>query len=307
MDSKTSQKQDMSEHYSSAAQHYDTSHTNPSLVPNLVRGFLAPNLQLDQIHVLDIGSGTGSISKRLKDDGVGRVTLMEPCAEMLNISRQKFQNCLDQCEFRQEALPELNFPTKEFHVVLLNEVVHFCSSKTRIDEYNQNEVVRLPVGEAVSMYYSDILKSLKNVFQVLKSGGLVILSSILPHQIRYCRWYANYLPIDMAWCYPRQPDRSELEFMLKLAGFQNGKVCVDVNLDSALTDDNKVLANPKVIEEESWRVADSTFSLLSAQELTDFFSRVRDAHQTGELEKTLQKNMYNQQTLGTSTYIIARK
>lgn len=83
------------------------------------------HIELQDIHVLDAGCGTGHYTKALIDLGVGKFTLLDASPDMMDIAKEKLKNAIDNKiveEVIQAQLPALPFESEKFDAVMFNEV-----------------------------------------------------------------------------------------------------------------------------------------------------------------------------------------
>lgn len=97
--------------------------------------------------ILDVGCGNGRLYQSLQDLGVEYVGI-DNCKELIFEARKKYKKA----EFKIMDLLKLFFPKEKFDVVFLIAVFHHIPS----DKLRQ--------------------KALKNIFEVLKKGGILILT-----------------------------------------------------------------------------------------------------------------------------------
>ena len=75
--------------------------------------------------MLDAGCGTGNYSKALIEYGLGKLTLLDGSAGMLNVSRNKLQDAIDKKivdKVIEAKLPRLPFDDGMFDVVFFCQV-----------------------------------------------------------------------------------------------------------------------------------------------------------------------------------------
>ena len=84
---------------------------------------------------MDAGCGTGQYTKALLDFGVGKFTLLDASAAMLDVAKQKLSEFISNgaiADIVQATLPALPFSGGTFDAVMFNTVIRdiFTDSKT---------------------------------------------------------------------------------------------------------------------------------------------------------------------------------
>ena len=80
---------------------------------------------LQELHLLDAGCGTGNFTKALIDYGVGKVTLLDASAGMLNKAKDKLKDAMDKKiidRVVEAKMPPLPFEDGSFDAILFSLV-----------------------------------------------------------------------------------------------------------------------------------------------------------------------------------------
>ena len=81
--------------------------------------------ELQNLHVLDAGCGTGNYGKALVGYGVGKLTLLDASPGMLNVTRNKLRDAMEKRivdKVVEAKLPKLPFADGVFDVVTFCQV-----------------------------------------------------------------------------------------------------------------------------------------------------------------------------------------
>lgn len=138
----------VSDHFSQRSKCYDTAGTwvKDKDVLQHIGNFLPTNFV--EVAVLDLGSGTGAVSNYLIEQcGVHHVIAVDNCVEMLSRNKSHKATCVIS---NVEKLPFLD---ESFDCVVSRQCLH---------------------------YVEEVDKALKEVYRVLKPGGVFVLAQIVP-------------------------------------------------------------------------------------------------------------------------------
>ena len=276
-----------------------------TLHTSIIRGWLGKPLQ--QLSVLDAGSGTGKVSLMLLEAGVNSMSLLEPAPSMMKIAREKLAQYIAEKKVKNmisDALPDIDLADDTFDVVMMNGVIHLVDQHDECSYSNVEDVEQHRSLGNTFECYPKLLKAFQETYRVLKPGGIIIIYAALPHQMRYCRWYAHFLPPRVASDYPRVLSREQTTSLLEGAGFSDMTSLVDFDAQHI---DNQKLNGTNEIEQEKMRAADSSFLRLSDEELQEVIDRVREAEVSGRLEAIMKQATMNRQQMGQETIFVARK
>jgi len=179
------------EEYSRLARRYDTrwAFYHSATVRETLR-----RVEVREGHrVLDVGCGTGNLMLALSE-AVSRIELagIDPCAEMLELARQKLPRSI---ELRESGAEHLPFPSESFDVVVSTSALHD---------------------------FRDPLRVLSEIKRVLKPNGELVITDWC-HDYLTCRVYDFFLKwINRA--HYRTYRAAACQEMLQASGFQRVEV-----------------------------------------------------------------------------------
>ncbi len=116
--------------------------------------------------VLDVGCGTGALTKVLYDKGL-KVTGVDPASGMLKQANNRLKN--DDIEFIQiEAGEQLPFPDNTFDIVISSYVAHGLKSKERMKLYK--EMKRVSKRYVILHDYNETRGLITTIVEFLEGG-----------------------------------------------------------------------------------------------------------------------------------------
>ncbi|XP_053407329.1 ubiquinone biosynthesis O-methyltransferase-like [Mercenaria mercenaria] len=224
---------------------------------------------MKDIHVLDVGCGTGNYAKDLIEYGVGHVSLLDASASMLEKAKDKLSGAAvakKVVDIVEETIPPLPFPDKTFDAVMFNLVLN------HLDDENDEE-------------FPTCIEALKEAKRVLGPEGLIIISTVLPSTVQHAVWYTQ-LNMSMTERYvKRLPSIEQFEYMFKAADVS----CIQkMNiLGSDLQKKYYYLEGPL---DSSWR-ADHLYWLSSTEsELNAVKQKIEELKCMGEYEEWVKRH-----------------
>ncbi len=109
--------------------------------------------------VLDIGCGTANFTIRLVDI-CKKIVAMDFSEYVINSNRERYKNFKDKIEFNWGRLPELEYESDQFNIILALEVLYYLE---------QNEQV----------------KAIREIYRCLKNGGHLVISTVVDKKLRH--------------------------------------------------------------------------------------------------------------------------
>ncbi|XP_014671774.1 PREDICTED: uncharacterized protein LOC106812413 [Priapulus caudatus] len=259
---------------------------------------------LKDVHIADIGCGTGNYSKYFLDNGVGKVSMFDGSEGMLSYAKTKVadyvaEGRVSHCETLQ--LPNPLPDGQQYDVICMNFVLHHLGS---------------PDDDASTRTFPKATAALRNIYASLKSGGHFILLTCLKPQLKTSMWYHGLIDdLDSIFEAPIMDlaygDYSTLEKTLKGIGFDKMEATVPLhetlmkpvhyyNIDAVF--------DPKFLQ------ADSTFTLLrnrsknsGSNETDALHQRLRKLKESNKAEAFMERQEELRRTYGCATVITARK
>jgi SAM-dependent methyltransferase len=265
------------EDYNHTSQAYDASRVPVGVTHALqTLGRAGP---LNTLQILDTGCGTGQFITVLR--GVGaKVTGVDLNEGMLAVAQRKFAGDAD-VHLHQARIQNLPFDRASFDGVVINQVLH-----------------HLPDPDW--SLHREVLAELR---RVLRPGGSLVINTCSQPQLREGFWYFALMPerplADMCARYCTVPKLWEL---LREVGFD------DVARHAVV---DEPIFGARLLESEgpldpAWRNGDSSWALLSPDELERSLQSTRKMKQAGTLDSFMRKNDLARQRLGQVTLVTAR-
>ncbi|XP_060556329.1 malonyl-[acyl-carrier protein] O-methyltransferase-like isoform X2 [Ruditapes philippinarum] len=239
---------------------------------------------LKDIHVLDAGCGTGNYAKALIEYGVGHVTLLDASPGMLEKAKVKLADSIESGRVKEvveATMPPIPFPDDSFDAVMFNLVLHHLDTTG-------------------SGSFSAATQSLKESVRVLRPGGIVILSTVLPSVISHAVWYAQ-INLALTERFNKiMPTMEQFDDM-----FESSHLSCKQKLNILGADLVKDYYNFEGPLDQAWRDAVSYWNFATPDELNDVKRKVRDLKQSGELEQWC-KQHDNVTTSGFLTFLFCQ-
>ncbi len=247
--------------YAHRAADYD--HTRWAAGLEVILGCLACGFEdLSRITLLDAGCGTGNYARALCGR-VGRIEALEIEPAMLARARGKLaeDERNGRVRFHRGSVLDMPLPDRSVDAVMANQMLHHLP----------------PPGENALPFYRRVFAEFH---RVLRSGGMLVVNSCLPHQLERGYWYSALIPQAVERLKRSFPPLTQLREVLAELGFRWGGVFVP--LDLVLM--GEAYFDPRGPLDPAWRAGDSTFALVDEEELRAMESRLRDLDRAGRLE-----------------------
>ena len=249
---------------------------------------------LFQLHVLDVGGGTGNYTKQLLDKGVGKVTMIDGNQGMLDTAKTKLQHYVSDGKLtvQQAILPEIPFPDNQFDAVMINQVFHHLDDPTQQGE-NKDQ-----------LQYPNVAATVSEIGRVLKPGGIFLTNTCSHIQIQKGFWYNYLLRSASVKAYARKypiidqlVQYIEISNMVLTSTFLSCDPCMNwdeyTNLEGMLS--------------EQWRGGDSVLGWVGEDEVQEAIMKVEDLKKEGKLREFFESKDLQRKQLGQSSFLVAKK
>ncbi|XP_052784473.1 demethylmenaquinone methyltransferase-like isoform X2 [Mya arenaria] len=242
--------------------------------------------RLQDLHILDIGCGTGQYAKEMLDLGVGRISLIDASPDMLNAAKYKLANEIEQgrvqCLETIKA-PPLPFNSDCFDVILLTAVLPHLDC-------------------AGDKTYQNAVKMLEEANRVLtKNGTIVITTSFFSTFSRY--WFCKVCPELCQRLCEYFPSASDFEIMFTRA---NLKCVQKFTVIGAGFMSYEGMVNSEGYVDQAWINSACCFDLATEEELTAIQDKVHTLYQNGKWKEWLAENDSTNE-LGIATFFVCQR
>ena len=272
------------ENYQHVSRFYDNTRTAVGV--DIIRNQLQNSeLPINKQLLVDAGCGTGQYSAALVKN-VRKIEAIDLNAGTLKIAKDKMKleekNGL--INFYISSIDSLPLDDNTADAVMINQVLHHLPDNSTSGWANHEKVFR-------------------EFWRVLKSGGMLIINSCSPEQIKCGFWFYNLIPEALQKMTLKVIHLSDLNNLLKNCGFSN--TVQEVNMDLVLQSDAYFYADG--IFNADWRSGDSIWSLVPEEILSKVLKKAFKMHKEGKLEAYLEHHDQNRKTTGQFTFSISRK
>ncbi|XP_063405627.1 demethylmenaquinone methyltransferase-like [Mytilus trossulus] len=270
--------------YESASENYD--HGRRAAGADVIVGMMQVHLKKDikDIDVLDAGCGTGNYSAAILKHGVRKLSMMDASKGMLTKANEKLvaMGLSSYVDVKQALLPNLPYADNTFDVVMMNQVLH--------------HIEKNPDGEN----YPSIIDTFEEVNRVLKSSGLLVITTMVKEQLPGV-WYYCFNKEFLRRYSLKFPSVKAFKTMLLKSNFDV------VNSLSVLGHD--IVPNYTNLEgplNKSDRDSESYWDVASKQELLETLNTVHCMKEMGTLQRFYEEHDKTDEQ-GYFAIIIARK
>ena len=278
------QKQNTSEYenYSKTSKTYDQ-YRNPIGLPFFRKAFSdvakCMNKSIKDLHLLDIGCGTGMYLKSFQKE-INNITGLEFNKSMLNKAKSNLSNV----DILEGTILNIPFADASFDVITTTQVLH-----------------HIETGEDNN--FSNILLASKEIFRCLRPGGCWVVQTQTPLQHINGFWWSPIIPNAAYKLSKRFPTKEKFKLICKNVGFKK--------FESDIPSETLVKINKYLDIEgpfnENFRNSDSTWSLAEEDELNNGLIMFRSIINTGLIKQWLQKREELRTKYGqTITFIVTK-
>lgn len=162
--------------YETVSQTYDNLRfaTGVEVIASISCGLL--NKKPEEVVLLEAGCGTGNYSLGLLENGIGSVTMIDGSKGMLQKAEEKVRKFGKKVkELKQHVLPTLPFEDNSYDVITLIEVAHHLDSYHLEDAALSRDLTKEGKSRDRLSRYPNLSQLLKEVFRVLKPGGVFVI------------------------------------------------------------------------------------------------------------------------------------
>ena len=272
------------ENYNHTSQVYDKTRSAGGV--EIIRSALAESiLPLEKQILVDAGCGTGLFATAMVNH-VQRVEAVDLNSGMLAKAQEKMlsEEKSGRINFHQSSIDALPLPDESVDAVMTNQVLH-----------------HLPDDESSS--WPKHCKVFQGFSRVLKPGGSLIINSSSHQQLEHGFWYFRFIPKALRAVKEKHVDLDMLSELLQRNGFTN----IHHKVPLKLVLQGEALFNAEGPLDPDWRSGDSTWSLVSDEDLPGVLKHIKSLRDSGKLEAFMQQHDKPRAAIGQITFTIARK
>lgn len=274
------------EDYNSTSGNYDDTRV-PVGLPIILDLLASTPTPLKEQSILDAGCGTGTCLAELQGK-LGKLHGRELSEGMQTVAKERFADDPD-IQIDQGSITELPYADESFDGIVCNQVLHHL-------DHGEGEGASADDFPNVECFF-------REAFRVLRPGGIVVINTSSHPQHRDGFWWAALIPAAIERMLRRFPSIDCLEEISKRTGFINSEI--KVPLDEVLQGKNYL--DPKGPLSAAWRAGDSTWSLVTGDELPQALDRVTSMLEDGSMAAFMEEREQLRAKIGQTTFLAARK
>lgn len=274
------------EDYNSTSGNYDDTRV-PIGLPIVLDLLASTTTPLKEQSILDAGCGTGTFLAGLQGR-VGTIHGRELSEGMQQVAKERFANDPN-VQIDQGSITELPHADESFDAIVCNQVLHHL-------DHGEGEGASADDFPNVESFF-------REAFRVLRPNGIVVINTSDHDQHRDGFWWAALIPAAIERMLRRFPSIETLEEISKRTGFVDSEI--KVPFDEVLQGKNYL--DPKGPLSAAWRAGDSTWSLVTGEELTHALDRVTSSLKDGSMAAFLEEREELRTKIGQTTFLAVRK
>ena len=270
------------ENYNKTSQNYDKTRIPVGI--EIILGCLArAGKPLDEIVLLDAGCGTGNYARALIDH-VHRIELVDRCPGMIAQASQKLRHFQDNghVAIHQAGIDDVPLADASVDAVMVNQVLHHIA-----DDPDAGFPRLRPIFEEFA--------------RVLRPNGALVINTSTQTQLMKGFWYAGLIPEAIELLQWRYAPLELLEGMLRVCGFTP---CGRIVPTDAVLQGHAYFDSSGPLSKD-WRDGDSSWALVTDEQLNRVLSRVTRLKQDGDLQAYFDRIDAARLSIGQTTFLLA--
>lgn len=233
--------------------------------------------------LLDAGCGTGSYSEALIDR-VKRIEAVDASDGMLGRASRKLKRYYEdgRISFTQAKLDLLPFEASTFDGIMINQVLHH-------------------IDDPIRKGYPGHQRIFKEFYRVLRPGGLIVINTCSPKQLKHGYWYYDFIPEAAEKFRMRFVPPEILCQLLDKSG---------IKCHEQFTPFEEVFQGDAYFDiygplKETWRSGDSIFALATKAELDRAMARINELGANDDLAGVVDSLDQKRKSIGQATFLLS--